>query len=86
MFEIFLTDKAKAQLSELKTDKGLAKRYKALIKTIRFLASNPRHQSLNTHEFKSLGQRVKNFLRRMQNNPHPQHTEFSGITDRQRIR
>ncbi|RLC13399.1 MAG: hypothetical protein DRI57_16295 [Deltaproteobacteria bacterium] len=54
MFEILLTDEAKAQLKRLRGDKGLQKRYKAVRKTIRFLASDPRHQSLNTHEFTSL--------------------------------
>lgn len=54
MFEIFLTDGAKSQLKGLKTDKGLAKRYKAVKKAIRFLSSNPRHPGLQTHEFTSL--------------------------------
>jgi hypothetical protein len=54
LFEIFLTDQAKKQLSRLKTDKSFSKRYKAVTKTIRFLSSNPRHNSLNTHEFTSL--------------------------------
>lgn len=54
MFEIFLTNHAGSQLAELKGDKGLAKRYKAVRKAIRFLSSNPRHKSLQTHEFSSL--------------------------------
>jgi len=54
LFEIFLTDGAKSQLKVLKTDKGLAKRYKAVRKAIRFLSSNPRHPGLQTHEFTSL--------------------------------
>lgn len=54
MFDIFLTDEAKEQLNRLKADKGLAKRYKAVKKTIQFLSQNPRHPGLNTHEFTSL--------------------------------
>lgn len=54
MFGIYLTDQAKEQLNHLKTDKGLAKRYKAVKKAIRLLSSNARHRGLNTHEFTSL--------------------------------
>jgi len=54
LFEIYLTDQAKTQLQKLKTDKGLEKRYKAVAKSIRFLSSNPKHKSLQTHEFTSL--------------------------------
>ena len=54
MFEIFLTDEARDQLNRLKSDKGLEKRYKAVKKAIGFLSSNPRHKSLETHEFTSL--------------------------------
>ena len=54
MFDIYLTDAAKNQLERLKKDKGLKKRYHAVKKTIRFLSENPRHKSLQTHEFTSL--------------------------------
>jgi hypothetical protein len=54
LFEIFLTDYARGQLTRLKSDKGLQKRYKAVKKTLQFLSSNPRHKSLNTHQFTSL--------------------------------
>jgi len=54
LFEIFLTRQAQHQLNELKVDKGLQKRYRAVKKAIRFLSSNPRHKSLKTHEFTSL--------------------------------
>jgi hypothetical protein len=54
LFEIFLTEQARSQIKKLKTDKGLAKRYKAVKKTIRFLSANPRHPGLQTHEFSSL--------------------------------
>jgi hypothetical protein len=54
MFTIYITDQAKQQLSELKTDQGLNKRYKAVKKVLYLLAENPRHKSLQTHEFTSL--------------------------------
>ena len=54
MFEIQVTFNAKKQLTELKADKGLEKRYKAVKKTIELLSSNPRHNSLKTHEYTSL--------------------------------
>jgi hypothetical protein len=54
LFDLFLTDEARKQLQELKADKGREKRYKAVIKAMRFLSSNPRHKSLKTHEFTSL--------------------------------
>ena len=54
MFDIYLTDEAKEQLNRLKTDKGLSKRYKAVKKTLQYLSTNPRHSSLQTHEFTSL--------------------------------
>lgn len=54
MFDIFLTNHVKEQLKELKNNKSLQKRYKAVSKVIRFLSSNPRHPSLQTHEFTSL--------------------------------
>lgn len=54
MFEIFLTNEAKIQLNNLKTDKGLSKRYKAVKKAMQFLSQNPRHPGLHTHEFTTL--------------------------------
>jgi len=87
VFEIFVTDEAGSQLNELKSEKSLKKRYKAVIKSIGFLAANSRHQSLNTHEFTSLkGPKGKKCLKHMRNSPHPRHTEFSGIMAHQKIR
>ena len=54
MFEIFLTDLARDQLHKLKIDKGLEKRYNSVKKTFQFLSTNPKHKSLQTHEFTSL--------------------------------
>lgn len=54
MFEIYWTDEAQHHLDQLRENRGLQKRYKAVVKAIRFLASDPRHPSLQTHEFTSL--------------------------------
>jgi len=54
LFEIYLTDNARDQLNTLKANKGLSKRYKAVKKSIQFLAENPRHPGLSTHEFTTL--------------------------------
>jgi hypothetical protein len=57
LFDIYLTDAAKNQLERLKKDKGLEKRNHAVIaviKAIHFLSENPRHKSLQTHEFTNL--------------------------------
>ncbi len=53
-FELEISDKAKEQLKNLKEDKGLAKRYKAVQEALKKLQHNPRHPSLQTHEFYSL--------------------------------
>ncbi|MBT9139373.1 MAG: hypothetical protein DDT31_01957 [Syntrophomonadaceae bacterium] len=54
MFEIFWIDRSKADFNLIKSDASQKKRYKAVRKTIELLASNPRHNSLQTHEFTSL--------------------------------
>jgi len=54
LFEIFWTDRCKADFNLIKSDASREKRYKAVRKTIELLASNPRHNSLQTHEFTSL--------------------------------
>ena len=41
-------------MSELQSDPGLAKRHKAVRKTLGYLETNPRHPSLRTDEYKSL--------------------------------
>ena len=54
MFDIFWTDRSKTEFNRIKSDASLKKRYKAVKKTIELLAANPRHNSLQTHEFSSL--------------------------------
>lgn len=54
MFDLEWTDKAKETYALLKADASQKKRYKAVRKAIKLLARNPRHPSLQTHEFTSL--------------------------------
>ena len=54
MFELEWTDEARATYSSLKSDASKKKQYKAVKKTIKYLASNLRHSSLQTHRFMSL--------------------------------
>ena len=54
MFELKWTREAKETYKLLKNDASREKRYKAVRKTIKFLARNPRHNSLQTHEYMSL--------------------------------
>lgn len=54
LFELEWTDEAKATYIRLMSNASQKKRYKAVKKTIRLLAENPRHQSLQTHQFFSL--------------------------------
>jgi hypothetical protein len=62
LFELEWTEEAEATYYQLKGDASQKKRYRAVKKTISFLARNPRHPSLQTHEFLSLkgpnGQKV----------------------------
>jgi hypothetical protein len=54
LFELDWTDESKNTYSLLKKDASQRKRYKAVKKTINLLAENPRHNSLQTHEYYSL--------------------------------
>lgn len=54
MFDLEWTDEANETYNLLKADAAQIKRYKAVRKTIRLLARNPRHPGLQTHEFRSL--------------------------------
>jgi hypothetical protein len=53
-FELLFTRQADADLDSLEADAGLAKRLKAVRKTLGMLETNPRHPGLNTHKFSSL--------------------------------
>ena len=54
MFELEWTSEAEETYNLLKGNASEKKRYKAVKKTIRFIAINPRHNSLQTHEYLSL--------------------------------
>jgi hypothetical protein len=54
LFELLWTDEARETFYLIKNDASQRKRYKAVLKTIKFLAVNPRHKSLQTHEYFSL--------------------------------
>jgi hypothetical protein len=54
LFEIEWTQEAENTYKILKDNASQLQRYKAVKKTIQFLAENPRHNSLQTHEFSSL--------------------------------
>ncbi len=53
-FELLFTDQADSDLNKLEADKSLEKRLKAVNKALGYLEINPKHPSLNTHEFNSL--------------------------------
>ena len=52
-FFLSFTPTAKANLKELKESAHLEKRFKAVSKALKFLQEDPRHPSLQTHEFSS---------------------------------
>lgn len=54
MFEIQWTSEAETTYAQLKKGASQKARYEAVKKTIRLLADNPRHNSLQTHVFTSL--------------------------------
>ncbi|MBM3142197.1 MAG: hypothetical protein FJ005_04000 [Chloroflexi bacterium] len=54
MFELQWTAEASRAYNLLKSTASQRKRYEAVKKTIKFLAINPRHNSLQTHEYMSL--------------------------------
>jgi hypothetical protein len=54
LFELQWTAEASKAYNLLKSTVSQRKRYQAVKKTINFLAMNPRHNSLQTHEYMSL--------------------------------
>ncbi len=54
MFKLQWTAEARENYNLIKNDASQEKRYKAVKKTLNFLAMNPRHSSLQTHIFMSL--------------------------------
>jgi hypothetical protein len=54
LFELYWTSEAEKAYKGLKNNASQKKQYNSVKKTIKFLASDPRHNSLQTHEFMSL--------------------------------
>jgi hypothetical protein len=54
LFELQWTGEAEKAFELLKNNASQKKRYNSVKKTIQFLANDPRHNSLQTHEFMSL--------------------------------
>ena len=54
LFELEWTDEARATYIQLESDASQEKRHRAVKKTIELLAKNPRHKSLQTHQYFSL--------------------------------
>jgi hypothetical protein len=55
-FSLVFTHEAEVDLRELEAAPALAKRLKAVRKTLAHLEKKPRHPSLQTHEFTSLSE------------------------------
>ena len=53
-FILNFTPTAKEAQRQLKQNSFLSKRYKAVVKALKFLQENPKHQSLQTHQYYSL--------------------------------
>jgi DNA polymerase III delta prime subunit len=54
LFELERTDEATETYNQLKNSPSDKKRYEAVKKTLKLLAENPRHNSLQSHEYMSL--------------------------------
>jgi hypothetical protein len=54
LFEIYWTSEASANYASLKGNSARLKQYRAVRKCINLLAQDPRHPSLQTHEYDSL--------------------------------
>jgi len=53
-FRILLTTEAASNLEKLESDPSKKKRLNAVRKSLGYLENNPKHPSLNTHEYNSL--------------------------------
>jgi len=54
VFKLKFTTEAEYQLKKLEKNNSLQKRYKAVLKALSYLESNPKHPSLNTHKYTSI--------------------------------
>lgn len=53
-FSLKFTLRAEAEFTSLRRNKSMAKRFKAVRKTLGYLETNPRHPGLHTHKYTSL--------------------------------
>ena len=53
-FSLNFTPTAKQSLRELKQNPALGERFKAVTKALKFLQENPKHKSLQTHQYYSI--------------------------------
>ncbi len=53
-FKLLFTEEASSNLIDLNKDQSKKKRLKAVHKALGYLETNPKHPSLNTHEYDSL--------------------------------
>lgn len=53
-FSLNFTSTSKQSLKDLKENSSLEKRFKAVKKSLGFLQDNPRHKSLQTHQYHSI--------------------------------
>ena len=69
MFKIKWTHVAEEQYNKIKNDNSKQGLFKQVKKTIKFLSVNPKHGSLNTHEYETLTQQFgqKVFVAYVQN-------------------
>ena len=54
IFNIYFTKTARKSLKDLKENPTFAKRYKSVTKAIKLLQKNPKHPSLQSHEYYSI--------------------------------
>ncbi|MFC1621247.1 hypothetical protein ACFL2G_02975 [Candidatus Omnitrophota bacterium] len=53
-FTLYFTPESISSLKELKNNPSLKKRHNAVKKTLKLLSNNPRHPSLQTHQYYSI--------------------------------
>ena len=54
MYTIIFSDESDSQLKYLKLDNSQKAQFKAILKALNFLQSNPRHPGLNSKKYKTL--------------------------------
>jgi len=83
-FKLVFTKEAASNLEELEKNPSKKKRLKSVLKSLGYLETNPKHPSLNTHEYHSLSQQfgIKIFEAYAENRT-PQAYRIFCITDLQ---